>query len=125
MRDQLHDDELPVTLELVGLLIESQFPDYAGLPPTPLHASGSSNRLFRLGDELLVRLPRQPGGSASIDKERRWNPLMARHLPVAIPEIIAAGQPAHGYPEQWSIVRWLEGKLPTAHTPESVPAPEQ
>ncbi len=28
--------------------------------------AGSTNALFRLGEELLVRLPPQPGGSATI-----------------------------------------------------------
>ena len=37
--------------------------------PAPLRSSGSSNALFRLGNDLLVRLPRQPGGGATIEKE--------------------------------------------------------
>ena len=59
-----------------------------------------------------MRLPRQPGGSSAIDKEWRWAPYVGRHLSVAVPEFIALGQPAYGYDEQWSIVRWLAGKLP-------------
>lgn len=84
-------------------------PRLSGLPLTALPAQGSSNALFRLGDELLVRLPRQPGGSASIEKEARWLPYVAPHLPVDVPQVVAVHDPALGYPERWSVVRWLEG----------------
>lgn len=67
----LHDDQLPIDADLVRRLVERSFPEYAGLTITPLGASGSTNALYRLGEDLLVRLPRQPGGSASIDKEAR------------------------------------------------------
>jgi aminoglycoside phosphotransferase (APT) family kinase protein len=80
--------------------------------------------LFRLGNELLVRLPRQPGGSATILKEARWLPTVARWLPVAVPEVVAVGSPAFGYPESWSIVRFLEGEVPdvVADQPDVAPA---
>jgi len=109
----LHDDELPVDLALVRGLVDGQLPAYAGLPLSPLGASGSSNALFRLGAELLVRLPRQPGGSATILKEARWLPLVGPALPVAVPEVVMVGQPAPGYPERWSVVRWIDGSTPT------------
>ena len=59
---RLHADEYAIDEALVRRLINAQFPELANLSLTTLAASGSSNRLFRLGDELLVRLPRQPGG---------------------------------------------------------------
>ena len=74
--------------------------------------SGSTNALFRLGDDLVVRLPRQPGGSATIDKEARWLPLLAPRLPVAVPEVVVVGEPGLGYPERWSVVRWIDGTPP-------------
>ncbi len=68
----LHADEIPIDLPLVRALVDRALPACAALPLRPLGYSGSSNALFRLGDELLVRLPRQPGGSTTIDKEARW-----------------------------------------------------
>lgn len=115
---RLHDNELRIDLDLVERLIATQFPQYAGLSLQPLGASGSSNVLFRLGDDFLVRLPRQPGGSASIDKESRWLPMIRDHLPVAVPEIVGVGYPAFGFVERWSIVGWLDGGLPLACKPE-------
>lgn len=112
----LHDDEIAIDLALVRALVDHQRPDLAALPLRPLESTGSSNALFRLGDDLLVRLPRQPGGSATIDKEARWLPHVAPALPVAVPEVIAVGRPGFGYPERWSIVRWLDGEVPGSGT---------
>jgi hypothetical protein len=60
--DPLHEDEFLIDLSLVRALVDRALPECASLPLSPLWASGSSNALFRLGDELLIRLPRQPGG---------------------------------------------------------------
>lgn len=113
----LHDDELPITDDLVRRLVDSQFPGYTDQPLRRLSASGSTNLLFRLGEQLLVRLPRQPGGGAGIDAEMGWPALVAPELPVPTPQIVAVGEPAYGYPERWAIVGWLDGALPTAAIP--------
>ena len=123
MTDPLHDDELLIDLSLVRALVDHAFPDCATLPLSRLRASGSSNALFRLGDELLVRLPRQPGGSATIEKEARWLPQIGPLLPVSVPEIVAVGEPDLGYPERWSAVRWLDGDVPTVADPASHAGP--
>jgi aminoglycoside phosphotransferase (APT) family kinase protein len=125
MTGPLHHDELPVTLPLVRALVESSFPELAALPLRPLESTGSSNALFRLGNDLVVRLPRQPGGTATIDKEARWLPIVGPRLPVAVPEIVAVGEPALGYGERWSIVRWLSGVHPPAVGPNAVGDPQR
>jgi aminoglycoside phosphotransferase (APT) family kinase protein len=125
MDSNLHDNEIPIDLGLVRRLVDSEFPHYAGLPLSRLDASGSTNALFRLGDDLLVRLPRQPGGGAGIDKEQRWLPQLSRHLPVAVPKTVALGEPAFGYSERWSIVGWIAGELPKACAPDDPPEPER
>jgi aminoglycoside phosphotransferase (APT) family kinase protein len=108
----LHTDELPVDETLVAHLVADQLPEHARLPVRRLASSGSTNALFRLGDDLLVRLPRQPGGSESILKEARWLPLLGQALPVAVPQVVAVGEPSDGFPESWSVVRWVEGEHP-------------
>ncbi len=114
MTSVLHDDEIPIDVDLVRRLIETQHPRYAALPLKRLDAAGSTNVLFRLGDHLLVRLPRQPGGTAGIDVERRWLPVIGPRLPVAVPEIVALGEPGCGFGERWAILGWLEGERPDA-----------
>jgi aminoglycoside phosphotransferase (APT) family kinase protein len=114
---RLHDDELLIDVQLVRALVDRTVPEFASLPLKPLRRSGSSNALFWLGEELVVRLPRQPGGSLTIEKEARWLPQIGPLLPAAVPEIVAIGEPGFGYPERWSIVRWLEGDVPTVADP--------
>lgn len=108
----LHDDELAVDVRLVRRLVEQSLPEYADLEIRPLASSGSSNALFRLGSALLVRLPRQPGGSTTIEKEVRWLPVIARGLTTTVPEIVAVGEPGLGYPEKWAVTTWLDGRIP-------------
>ena len=113
----MHDDELPVGIELVRTLLAEQLPSLADLPLARLAGQGSSNALFRLGDALLVRLPRQPGGSEGITKEARWGPVVGDALPLAVPDVVFVGEPGNGYPEQWSVVRWLDGGVPVPPAP--------
>lgn len=110
MTARLHGDELPIDVGLVQRLVAGQFPELGARAVRPLTATGSSNRLFRLGDDLLVRMPRQPGGTAAIEKEARWLPFVASHLTISVPEVVAVGEPAEGYPEHWSVVRWIDGE---------------
>lgn len=108
----MHDDELVVTDDMVRELIDRQFPRFSALQLTRLPTSGSSNVLFRLGDELLVRLPREPGGSFTIDKEANYLPLLTSSISVQLPVIVAIGEPDVDYPERWSVVRWIDGQTP-------------
>jgi aminoglycoside phosphotransferase (APT) family kinase protein len=119
----LHDDEIPIDAGLVRALVDRAAPHYAGLPVRRLDSSGSTNALFRLGEDLLVRLPRQPGGSAAIAKEARWLPALGPSLPAGVPEVVAVFEPGCGYPERWSVVRWIDGEHPEVVTPETPPGP--
>ncbi len=78
----------------------------------------STNALFSLGEELLVRLPRQPGGLATISKEATWLPMLGPLLPVAVPEVVAVFEPDRDYPERWSVVRWIDGAHPEVVDPD-------
>jgi aminoglycoside phosphotransferase (APT) family kinase protein len=115
----LHDDEIPIDTALVRALVDRAMPHAACLPVRRLDSSGSSNALFRLGDDLLVRLPRQPGGSATIAKEARWLPVVGPWLRVQVPEVVAVFEPDCDYPERWSVVRWIDGEHPEVVTPET------
>ncbi|MFE6507807.1 aminoglycoside phosphotransferase family protein [Nocardioides sp. NPDC057767] len=112
MNVPMHDDELMIDEDLVRCLLRRDLPAHADLPLRPLDSTGSTNRLFRLGEDHLVRLPRQPGGSATITQEARRLPEFAAALTVPVPEVTAVGEPGFGYPERWSVVRWLDGEKP-------------
>ncbi len=109
----LHDDDLDVDEALVRRLVDAGFPAFSGLAIAPLTTTGSTNALFRLGTEFLIRLPRQPGGSEAIVKEARWLPYLAERLTAPVPEVVAVGEPALDYPEHWLVTGWTEGATPT------------
>ena len=108
----LHEDEVAITDDLVARLVARDLPDLAQLPLRRLTVSGSTNVLFSLGSEFVIRLPRQPGGSKSLAAEARWLPHVAAHLPVEVPQVVALGDPGFGYPERWALARWVDGESP-------------
>lgn len=105
-----------ITRELVGRLVASQFPQWADLPVSPVELDGWDNTTFRLGTTMSVRLPSADAYVAQIDKEHRWLPILRPQLPRPIPEPLARGAPALGFPRPWSVYRWIEGETATAET---------
>jgi aminoglycoside phosphotransferase (APT) family kinase protein len=104
----LHLDEVAVDEDLVRRLVRSQFPELSGLALTPV-SSGTDNRMLRLGDDLVVRLPRKPSAAGAVAKEHSWLPRLAPHLPLTVPEPFGMGRPGDGYPFPWSVYRWIDG----------------
>jgi aminoglycoside phosphotransferase (APT) family kinase protein len=90
-------------------LLESQHPDLAHLP-LRLAACGWDNAIYRLGDELAVRLPRRALAATLIENEQRWLPQLQRRLPLPIPAPVRVGVPQDWYPWNWSVVPWLRGE---------------
>jgi len=110
---KMHVDEFDVDVALVRRLLATQFPQWADLPIEPVPSAGTDNALYRLGDDMAVRLPRIAAATQQVDKEHRWLPRLAPHLPLAIPVPVVKGTPAQGYPWHWSVYRWLEGENAT------------
>lgn len=107
---KMHADELEIDARLVRRLLAMQFPEWAERPLEPVTPRGTDNRLFRLGDDLVVRLPCRPQTVKTLEKERAWLPKLAPHLPLEVPVPIAVGRPGEGYPGTWSVYRWLDGE---------------
>jgi len=101
---------MPIDAALVRRLIAAQFPHWAGLPVEPVEPGGWDNRTFRLGDDMLVRLPSAAGYVAQVEKEQRWLPHLAPLLPLPIPAPLARGAPSEFYPWPWSVYGWLHGQ---------------
>ena len=110
---KMHDDELETDASLVGRLLAAQFTHWADLPIEPVQSSGTDNAIYRLGDDMAVRLPRIHWATGQPELEHEWLPRLAPHLPLAIPVPLAQGAPGEGYPWQWSIHRWLGGETAT------------
>ncbi|RII14703.1 Phosphotransferase enzyme family protein [Streptomyces sp. YIM 130001] len=101
---------VPVDEVLVRRLVAGQFPHWDGLRVRRQPSGGTVNAMFRLGPDLVVRLPLQAGGAADVVLEQEWLPRLAPLLPV--PTVVGSGQPAEGFPWPWSVFRWLPGELP-------------
>ncbi|MEW2469674.1 aminoglycoside phosphotransferase family protein [Streptomyces sp. NPDC046994] len=107
---KLHADELDVDDALVRRLVADQFPQWARLPVAEVPSAGTDNAMFRLGDDMVVRLPRRPDGARQVTEEQRWLPRLAPHLPLPVPVPLGRGEPAPGYGGPWSVLRWLDGE---------------
>ncbi len=101
---------LEISAALVESLVAHQFPDWPRRRVELVVPGGWDNRTFRLGHELLVRLPSHRRYVPQVAKEQRWLPFLGRLLPLPIPVPVALGRPALGYPWPWSVYRWLEGE---------------
>ena len=95
---------------LASRLVAAQFPQWRRLSIEPVETAGWDNRTFRLGENMIVRLPRAAAYAAQVEKEHRWLPKLAPLLPLQIPTPLAIGEPAEGYPWKWSVYRWIEGE---------------
>lgn len=111
---KMHPGMHPIDDRLVRRLIAGQFPQWAGLTVERWPSGGTVNAMYRLGDDMVVRLPLVRGGAEGVSMEQEWLPRLAPHLPTRIPEVLGTGEPAHGYPWPWSVYRWLAGELPEA-----------
>lgn len=107
---KMHADELDIDAPLVRSLVAAQFPDWADLPLEAVAPRGTDNRLYRLADDLVVRLPCRQRTVETLEKEREWLPRLAPHLPLEVPLPVAVGMPSAEYPWTWSVYRWLEGE---------------
>jgi aminoglycoside phosphotransferase (APT) family kinase protein len=110
----MHSDEITIDTPLVIKLLRAQFPYWANLSSNlsleALANFGTDNVLYRLGDAMVIRLPRTRETATRIDKEYIWLPKLRPYLPLPIPVPIAKGAPTKDYPVDWAIYSWLEGK---------------
>lgn len=108
--NKMHVDETGTDEMLVHRLLTAQFPHWSRLTISPVPSSGTDHALYRLGEEMIVRLPRIHWATEQAELERTWLPQLAPSLPLAVPEQLAMGAPGEGYPWPWAIYRWLEGE---------------
>ncbi|HEV2524197.1 MAG TPA: aminoglycoside phosphotransferase family protein [Gammaproteobacteria bacterium] len=102
--------QLDITLDLAHKLIREQFPEYAYLFITSVEKQGHDNRTYRLGKDMLIRMPTEESYALKVPKEQALLPKLAPHLTVNIPVPIKMGTPSKDYPYPFSIYKWLEGK---------------
>lgn len=113
---KMHEGEVDTSPALVQQLLAGQFPQWANLPLRRVASAGTDHAIYRLGDDKSVRLPRIGWATGQAEKEMHWLPRLAPQLPLALPEPLARGEPAAGYPWPWSVYRWLPGQNATIDT---------
>lgn len=100
--------DVVVTADLVRRLLAEQHPDLAG--HALVHADGGwDNEMYRLGDDLAVRLPRRLVAAELTANEHRWLPRLAPLLHLRLPAPVRVGRPTDDYPFPWGVVPWLPG----------------
>ena len=103
------DESFNITPDLARELIAEQFPEYAHLPITSVEKQGHDNRTYRLGQDMLIRMPTAESYALKVPKEQSLLPKLAPHLTVSIPAPIKMGNASPRYPYPFSIYQWLEG----------------
>ncbi|MFD7719140.1 aminoglycoside phosphotransferase family protein [Streptomyces sp. NPDC059814] len=101
--------EIEITADLVRDLLGEQHPDLAGLAIREV-AGGWGNQMWRLGDELAVRMQRMDPTPELQLKERRWLPVLAPRLPLPVPTPVRFGEPSERFPKHWTVMTWVPGE---------------
>ncbi|GCD40924.1 aminoglycoside phosphotransferase family protein [Streptomyces paromomycinus] len=102
--------ETDITAELIRDLLREQHPDLADRPVT-LGALGWDNQVWRLGDDLAVRMPwATETADALLRKEHAWLPALAPHLPLQVPVPKRLGEPSERFPRPWLVTTWVPGE---------------
>ncbi len=101
---------------LVRTLLAEQAPALAGLPVERL-ADGWDNHTFRLGERMVVRLPRHEAAAELHADEVRWLPELGPQLTTATPQPVAVGGPSPHFPHPWSVVEYIPGREAAAVPP--------
>lgn len=117
----LHPDELTVPDAVVARLVAEQFPPWAALPLRRVEDAGTVNAVFRLGDELCVRVPLRGGDAAQVRAGILAEAAAAQELadvsPVPAPVPVAVGDPGPGCPVPWAVQTWVPGTVATVEDP--------
>ncbi|WP_170975916.1 aminoglycoside phosphotransferase family protein [Rhizobium sp. FY34] len=106
----MHNDDLPVTETLVRDLLVEHTPQWADQPLHRVNSSGTDNALFRIGDRLVLRIPRRASAAVLVSKELDWLPRL-QGLPLATPALRYRGRVDLGIQCKFGIFDWLEGSI--------------
>src|SRR5438270_13067852 len=88
---RMHADEVDTDVALVRRLVAGQFPQWGDRTVEPVRSAGTVHALYRLGTDMVVRLPRVERATSSLEKELQGLPRLGPRLPLAVPMPLASG----------------------------------
>ena len=97
-------------IDLVHKVISEQFPELADLSITAIDKQGHDNSIFRLGEDMLIRMPTRECYAAAVEKEQKFLPLLSNYLTANIPRPLKLAKPSKYFKFPFSIYKWLEGQ---------------
>ena len=106
--------------ELVRTLLQEQHPDLADLELKEV-VGGWGNQMWRLGEDLAVRMPRTEEAPELLLKEHRWVPDIAARVPLPVQTPVRLGKPSDRFPRTWLVTTWVAGE-PADYAPITDPA---
>lgn len=110
----MHEGQVEVPIPALQRAIASQFPDLASQPVQAVSSAGTVIAPFRVGDDLVARLPLVPVTDRAhhdrLRKEGRYAGALAGVLPVSVSQLVGVGRPFPGYRGTWSVWTWLPGR---------------
>ena len=102
--------ESPPHRDMVRSLVDSQCPWWTQLPLNAMATSGTEHTTYRLGEELVVRVPRDTSAEAGLRREIDWLPRVRGRLALELPVIEHVGEPSSACPHVWTVNRWVSGE---------------
>jgi aminoglycoside phosphotransferase (APT) family kinase protein len=95
------DADVVLTSDMAILLIEKQFSRLSPVRLT-LFGEGWDNSAFLVNNKYVFRFPRRKIAAELLEQENNILPLIAGHLPAAIPVPIFTGKPSEDFPYPFS-----------------------
>jgi len=108
---KMHKDQVQITDKLVKSLVLQQFPQYKSLPLQKVNSTGTVNAIYKLGDELCIRLPMTAWANDSLQTEFNVLPIISKSVSITVPNIIEKGHPSSDFPFNWAIYNWIPGAI--------------
>ena len=103
-----------ISRALARSLVDAQLPELAHLEIGE-RFDGWDMVVYRLGEELSLRLPRVQAAVGPLEREARLLRTVGAEWTFRHPRVIAGGAPQAGYPWRWAVVSWLPGRTADAY----------